>query len=215
MKKDLYAIPYTIFKTFWKPFFWFRFRPVVINKGNIPEKGPIIICWNHRHHFDPFCAMQITRRMIHFLAKKELMDGTDALVDKPNTFVRRLNALLLKCVGTISVDRGGDTAEAMGDTMDYLGRGSAIGISPEGTRNKTANEYELQPFKFGAVSLAQKTGALLVPLGITGKYVKNGNLIIRVGEPFRIGGMTLENANNLLRDRIQTLINISRQEEND
>jgi len=211
MKRDKYLVPYKIFTAIGRPIFWLKFRPLVINKENIPKSGSVIFCANHRHHLDPFCAIYSTKRIIHYTAKKELMDGTDALVDKPNSLVRKLNAWMLKCAGTISINRDGDTSDAMDCVAEYLINGSAIGLFPEGTRNKTANEYELQPFKFGAVSLAKKTGADILPFAITGKYKKGKGLTIRFGEPFKVGNRELEDANNDLRERILALIQESRQ----
>lgn len=62
-------------------------------------------------------------------------------------------------------------------------------------------EYEKSfflPFKFGAVSMAQKTGASIVPSVVTGRYVFwNNKLNARFGKPFKVPeGMDLEEANN-------------------
>ena len=181
MTKDAYKIPFAIVCAIGRPLFWLRFRPTVVNKVNIPKRDSLIFCGNHRHKLDPFCVIYSTKRIIHYMAKKEFMDGNDALTAKSNRLIRRLNALLLKCTRAISVDREGDTGHAKVIAKEYLRIGSAIGIFPEGTRNKTINEYKLQPFKFGAVSLAKKTGAFLMPFAITGKYIKGGNLMIRFG----------------------------------
>ena len=207
---DLYKIPYSIVKLIGKPIFLIRFRPNIINKSNIPKKGAVIFCGNHRNHLDPFCAICSTKRIIHYTAKKELMNGGDALIEKPNLLALKLNSLLLKSVGTISVDRDGDTSKATDIVAQYLIKGSAIGIFPEGTRNKT--DEVLLPFKFGAVSLAKKTDAFIMPFAITGKYQKNGNLTVRFGEPFKVGEMSLDEANNELRQKILALICESRQE---
>ena len=43
------------------------------------------------------------------------------------------------------------------------------------------------PNKFGAVSLASKTGALIVPCAVTGKYkFSNNNLTLKFGNPFKV-----------------------------
>ena len=83
--------------------------------------------------------------------------------------------------------------------------GGAIGLFPEGTRNKT--DAFLLPFKFGAVSMAQKTNATLVPFGISGDYCfRSKNLRIKFGEPFKIEDMTLEEANEKLAQVIGDLM---------
>ena len=72
-------------------------------------------------------------------------------------------------------------------------------IFPEGTRNKT-DEF-LLPFKFGVVSLAQKTGAEIMPFAVTGDYkiFQKSNLNIRYGKPFKVPkDMDLKEANDKL-----------------
>ena len=91
--------------------------------------------------------------------------------------------------------------------VEVLKNGGAIGLFPEGTRNRT-NEI-LLPFKFGTVKMAQETGATIVPFGISGEYVKgkNNNLTIRFGKPFKVGkNDSLEQANEKLRNEVGKLI---------
>lgn len=65
----------------------------------------------------------------------------------------------------------------------------------------------LLPFKYGAVSFAKKTGALIVPYGISGNYSgKEGKLTTRVGKPIDVSSMSMEDANSLLRKKIIELI---------
>ncbi len=67
----------------------------------------------------------------------------------------------------------------------------------------TEDEYFdslLLDFKFGAVSLAKKTGSPIVPMVATGDYKrKSKNLIVQFGKPFVVGDMSLEDANKKLR----------------
>ena len=66
----------------------------------------------------------------------------------------------------------------------------------------------LLPFKFGAVSMAQKTGAKIVPFGVTGDYKKNNqNLIVSFSEPFEVSKTdSLETSNFELREKIKKLV---------
>ena len=62
-------------------------------------------------------------------------------------------------------------------------------IFPEGTRNKTSKL--LLPFKFGTVSMAQKTNATIIPFGIIGDYkFRSKNLTIKYGTPFKVKELT-------------------------
>ncbi len=74
----------------------------------------------------------------------------------------------------------------------------------------TKEEYEdslLLDLKFGAVSLASKTNALIIPYATSGYYDgKKNQLITRIGKPLDIKGMDLESANRLLREKIIELM---------
>ena len=73
----------------------------------------------------------------------------------------------------------------------------------------TSEEYNdslLLPFKFGAVSLAAKTNAKIVPFAVNGDYkVGNDNLIVRFAEPITCNVDTLEEDNTKLRNKILSL----------
>ena len=115
-------------------------------------------------------------------------------------------AWFFKAACCISVDRSIHDETAKSEARSVLENGGALGIFPEGTRNKTIgtkDEVVMLPFKYGAVSLAQKTNALIVPFATTGEYTgKKGKLTTRIGKPFSVQGMDLEEANKLLRDKI-------------
>ena len=64
----------------------------------------------------------------------------------------------------------------------------------------------LLPLKFGAVSMASKTDAYLVPYAITGDYkLRSKNLMIRIGKPFKVG-KDLAKSNERLDKEIKKLI---------
>ena len=68
------------------------------------------------------------------------------------------------------------------------------------------DEHLLLPFKFGAVSMAKKTGALLVPFGITGEYkFRSKDLVVRIGKPIRVDD-DLAVANKELSEAISKLM---------
>ena len=89
------------------------------------------------------------------------------------------------------------------EAIKLLNEGLVLGIFPEGTRNRTSEL--LLPFKYGAVSLAFKTGAYIVPAGITGKYKFRGKIKVKYGKPFKVSN-DLESANVKLKEEITKLI---------
>lgn len=165
------------------------YRPKFINKHFIPKDGPAIIAGNHIHLFDQCLPILSTKRMIFYMAKKEYFEGKFAW--------------FFKSSGCISVDRNNkeNAHIATKKAIQLLKKDNIIGIFPEGTRNKT-NEL-LLPFKIGTVKMAKETQAYIVPFAITGKYkFWNNNLTITFFEPFKIQNMSLEDANEKLRNII-------------
>ena len=190
-------IPYTIYKYILGIIFMIYYRPQFINKHFIPKEGPIIIAGNHIHLFDQCLPILSTKRMIHYMAKKEYFEG------KLSWF--------FKSSGCISVDRGNkeNAKIAVNTATTLLNNGYAIGIFPEGTRNKT-NEL-LLPFKIGTVKMAKETNATIIPFVITGKYkFWNNNLKVTFLKPFKVNNMNLEDANNKLRNMILNQLKNSR-----
>lgn len=111
-----------------------------------------------------------------------------------------------KLVGCIPVNRQIKDTKAVESALNVLKQGGAVGLFPEGTRNKTKDVF-LLPFKFGTVSMANKTNATIVPFGLTGDYkFRSKNLTIRYGKPFKIGDMTLEEANQKLYNEVEALM---------
>ncbi len=189
-KKPLKTWGYRLFKPILGLIFKIYYKPIIINKENILKEGPIIICANHIHILDQCPIIISTKRIIHYMAKKEYFDG------KFKWF--------FKATGCIPVNRQIKDQNATSLAIEVLNNNGAIGIFPEGTRNKT-KEF-LLPFKFGAVSMARKTNATIIPVGITGTYQKKEKLIIRFGKPFKIENMSLEEANKKLYNEIKKLI---------
>lgn len=187
---------YKLLKPFVLAKFKLKYHPTVIGKENIPKEGPIVVCGNHRHKDDQYNIMMCTKRVIHYMAKEEYFEGK--------------MAWFYRFVGCIKVDRRIHDKEAKSEALEVLKENGALGIFPEGTRNKTfgtKDEVIMLPFKFGAVSLAQKANALIVPFATTGQYTgKKGNLVTKIGKPFSIKGMDLESANKLLREKILELM---------
>lgn len=176
------------------------YNPKIINKNVIPKTGPILIVGNHKHIYDQCLTIMATRRPIHYMAKKEYFDGK--------------LAWFFKFVGCISVNRSIKDTNATNQALEILKNDGAIGLFPEGTRNKTKDVF-LLPFKFGTVSMAKKTNATIIPFGLTGDYkFRSKNLKIKYGTPFKVGNMDLEKANDKLYKEVERLMKENLKEEN-
>lgn len=192
-KKNEKMGAYRFFKAILVPIFKFWYRPTIIGKENIPKDGSILIVGNHKHLYDQCLAIIATKRPIHYMAKKEYFDGR--------------HAWFFKLVGCIPVDRSKKDNNATSLALEVLKNGYALGLFPEGTRNKT--DQFLLPFKYGAVSMAHKTDSLIVPFGITGDYkFRSKNLTIRFGKPFKVDD-DLEKANKKLEKEVEKLMRLN------
>lgn len=117
---------YNTFKYLLGSVFLIYYRPKFKNKNVIPESGPIILCGNHIHLYDQCLPILSTKRMLHYMAKKEYFDSKFAWFFKKS--------------GCISVDRehhGGNSKE---EAKEVLDNGYALGIYPEGTRNSLVSK---------------------------------------------------------------------------
>lgn len=168
------------------------YNPKIIGKENIPKEGPIIVAGNHVHLYDQCLAILATKRYLCYMAKKEYFDS-------------KATAWFFKSCGCIPVDRTKKDPKAKESALLVLNNSGAIGIFPEGTRNRT--QELLQPFKYGAVSLAQKSDAKIVPFAITGEYkFRSKDLTVTFLPPFKVNNMTLEDANKKLYNEILEII---------
>lgn len=183
------AVLYRTLRFIFKPLFLLVFQPKRIDIRNIPRDGAVVIAGNHQHALDPILVDICTKRIVRTLAKKDLHDG-------PFGFIFR-------GVRAIPVDlHASRNPEALSAAVDALKAGYAVNVSPEAKRNYT-NEL-LLPFKFGAVSMAQKTGAPIVPYVITGRYKPFGKLTIKFGNKITVGD-DLEEANERLYNAVAEL----------
>ena len=192
---------YKFLTPFMRVAFKFYYSPRIIGAEKIPKDSAIVIAGNHKHVYDQCLTIMATKRVIHYMAKKEYFEGK--------------LAPLFRFVGCIPVDRSKRDFSSAMSALKVLKKGGAIGIFPEGTRNKT--DKFLLNFKTGAVAMAKKTGAYIVPFGLTGDYkFRSKNLTIRYGEPFKADNMSVEESNEKLFREVERLMleNLNENKEN-
>ncbi len=163
--------------------------------SNIPLKGPVILCSNHRSLRDPVTLGAWVPRKVHYMAKAEL-------------FRIPLFGPLIKAVGAFPVKRGGVSKEAIRTAISLLQEGHVMGIFPEGTRNESVGMG-----KRGAVTMAIRAKALVVPVALVGDYRLFRKMIAVYGAPIDLGpyaeqGTTesLEEATELIMSRIREML---------
>ncbi len=151
----------------------------------IPRTGAVILAANHISNADPvllgaYITPALHRRRIHWLGKKELFDWP-------------LFGWLAAHGGVHPVDRATADVEAYRLATRILEAGFVLLIFPEGTRSPTGT---LQEAKDGTATLALRTGAMILPIGISnsdavwpkgrklpGPFPRR-TIQVRIGEPF-------------------------------
>ncbi len=150
----------------------------------IPRQGPVILASNHISNADAviigsWLTPKLGRR-IHWLGKKEMFEWP-------------IVGWMARNGGVVPVDRGGADVEAFRLAQRVLEAGHVLMVFPEGTRSPTG---ELQVAKDGLAMLALRTGATIVPIGVsnTDRVWKKGSFLprpgghatMRIGQPFRL-----------------------------
>ena len=128
------------------------FRPCVEGVEHIPLTGPVLIAPIHRSNVDFVFTLFISPRKVFFMAK----DG----IFRVPLFGRFLTPL-----GAFSVRRNSVDRESLRLAEEVLRRGQALVLFPEGTRKEGPLVGELHA---GAMFIAARTGATVVPVGIAG-----------------------------------------------
>lgn len=143
------------------------FKIKINGKENIPKSGGVIFCSNHSSNFDPVIVCTSVNRKIHYFAKKEL-------------FCTKFKDYWMRQLCAFPVDREGTDINALKFSINLLKQGGALGIFAQGTRVKGNEKVEA---KNGVSLFALKSGAVVVPIGITSKYEKRGKVIVNIGKP--------------------------------
>ncbi|OQA74568.1 MAG: 1-acyl-sn-glycerol-3-phosphate acyltransferase [bacterium ADurb.Bin243] len=118
------------------------------------DKVGAVFASNHISNLDPILYMLVETVNIRFLAKNSLFR------------VPVLGWCIRKC-GQLSVNRSAADSRAIRSAIDYVSRGQALCIFPEGTRSA---DGELLPGKPGCAMIAYKTKAVVIPSAIWGSH---------------------------------------------
>ncbi|HUY42542.1 MAG TPA: lysophospholipid acyltransferase family protein [Acidimicrobiales bacterium] len=127
-------------------------RPSIEGVQHIPSSGPVIIAPIHRSNVDFAVSVFLSPRKVFFMAKDSLFR------------VPILGPLLIR-VGAFPVRRGSADRESMARAEEILRRGQALVLFPEGTRKEG---MAVGPLQDGAMFVAARSGAWVVPVGIGG-----------------------------------------------
>lgn len=122
--------------------------------------GPIIVVSNHTSYADGVLLALACRR----LGRSLRLLATSGLFDVP------VLGGMLRRLGFIPVNRGSAAAtKSLDAAADALARGEAVGLFPEGRITRDPDRWP-ERAKTGAVRLALRTGAPIVPVATSGAH---------------------------------------------
>ena len=145
----------------------------VIGRKNLPKKEGYVLTCNHYSNLDVVILDVALGKKIRYLGKKELFK---------NKFV----GWYIKKLGGYPVDRDNPDIGAFKFGVNALKNNKILGIFPEGTRNKGADDADLQDLKSGAITFASKTGTKIVPMMIyrRARFWRRNYIVI--GKPIEV-----------------------------
>jgi 1-acyl-sn-glycerol-3-phosphate acyltransferase len=151
-------------------------RCEISHPERMPASGPVIVIINHIAWLEPIITLGGFGRIVVPMAKQEIFDYFIA-------------GWVMKIYKAIPVRRGEADLHAVKLALQVLKSGGAVLMAPEGTRSRTC---QLQAGKAGAVTLALRANAAILPVGVTGtqqveaywKRLKRAPVRLSVGPPF-------------------------------
>lgn len=172
------------------------YRVRVLGRENLPKdkKEPLIFCGNHRTYNDPPLIVVTAKRHVRFLAKEEL---------KKN----KLFAFLGVIFDGIYVKRDSKDLTAIKTTLKALKNGESIALFPEGTRNGIEKG---QKAKDGAAFFAERTGARIIPVGISGGEKPFKQMTIRYGKPLDFSNRNKDELDEITEEIMNEIIKLTK-----
>lgn len=155
-------------------------RCEVRGRENIPAGGPLLLVFNHLAHLDGPLVLAVMPFEVEGI-------GLADLYRVPVT------GQLLRLYGIIPVHRDQYDREVLRRALQVLAEGRILALAPEARQSPT---HSLERGRTGAAYLALRSGAPLLPIGITGtetvysswRHLQRPRLTVNIGPPFRLPG---------------------------
>lgn len=173
----------------------------IYGKKNLP-KGKAVLTINHTSNLDSVIIALGTYEKKFYLAKKEL-------------FKNKLCSSFLKCLGAIKIDRSIADISAIKQSLTVLKKNKKLIIYPEGTRNKSAQDEDLNlgEVKSGAAMLAIKSKSPIIPIWIYNRPKAFRTTKVLIGKPYtleefygqKLGDEVLEKASAVVAGKLNEL----------
>ncbi len=137
---------------------------------NVPKKGKLILCSNHKTSMDPFFLMAFFPRQPLFMGKVE-------------AFKNPLIGYWLKCLGVFPVSRGTGDEKAMSRALDILREDKVLAMFPEGTRVKNGVRVMA---KKGVGVISTTADAPVIPVLVLSDFKPFTKVKCIIGKPIYI-----------------------------
>lgn len=173
----LYNLVYPLIRLIaWISHLWARWR--VTGAENVPRRGQLLVVANHMNIADILLLAGCLGRKATFMAKEEL-------------FRPPVQGFLLRNLASFPMHRGQMDIRAMRKAYAVLERGGVLIMFPEGTRS---SDGQLQEGLGGSALIAMRSGAPILPVGISGTEKIKGlrsvlarpRVTINIGQPFHL-----------------------------
>lgn len=156
-----------------------RIKVTVTGAEHVPPDGALIVVGNHLTLLEPPMIAAVLPRDLTFMAKSELFEGNP------------IKTWAVRNYGAFPVRRGEGDVNAIRQALKVLKEGGALFIAPEGTRSPNG---QLAEPREGVALIAQRSGAPILPLGISGVEKVSERLArwqptevkLSIGRPFRL-----------------------------
>jgi 1-acyl-sn-glycerol-3-phosphate acyltransferase len=171
-------------------------KVTVSGTENIPRTGGLCFVGNHGGAFDIVLFLAYSRRLIGFIAKKELL------------FLPFFN-LWIYMLGGLFIDRKNPrkALQTINKGVERIKAGGAMIVFPEGHRSRGQG---LLPFHPGSLKLATQSEAVIVPVALSGTYdifernyrVNAVPVSISFCKPVNTADIPLANRKQILADKL-------------
>jgi len=157
-------------------------RLTVAGAENVPPDGAALLTMNHLGGADPVLVLAHAPRRVVAVGKAEALRWP-------------LIGWVLRTYGMVPLHRGQPDRAALANLLSALAASGAVLIAPEGRESRTG---ALEAGQGGAAFLAQHSGAVIVPVAVTGtawrwllpawRRLRRPCVTLTFGAPYHLSG---------------------------